>query len=187
MLILTSRGDLMVIKVLVVLAVLMAGFFIYVAVQPSEYLIARETVVKASPEAIFPHINNSKKMNDWMPWKEHDPQVVTTFSGPEEGVGSTSSWNSPGQMGEGEAVVLESQPNKLVKTRLSNKRPFKMEQLAEVSLEPVAEGTKVRWAVSGNNTFMGRLMCVFINMDKMIGGQFEKGLSNLKATVEAGK
>lgn len=158
---------------------------LYVGVQSPKMNISRELLIKASPEAIFPFINNSRKANDWMPWSESDPQVVTVYSGPEEGLGSKSSWESPGKMGTGQAVVVESVLNQIVKTQLTYTKPMEMEQLAEFSLTPNPEGTFVRWSVSGNNNFIGRLVCVFMNMDKEVGGNFEKGLNKLKTLVEA--
>ncbi len=158
---------------------------LYVSVQSPKMNISRELLIKASPEAIFPFINSSRKANDWMPWSESDPQVVTVYSGPEEGLGSKSSWESPGKMGTGQAVVVESVLNQVVKTQLTYTKPMEMEQLAEVSLTPNPEGTFVRWSVSGNNNFIGRLVCVFMNMDKEVGGNFEKGLNKLKTLVEA--
>lgn len=170
---------------LVLIAV--AGLLLYAGFQSPEMHISREVTIKASPDAIFPYINNSKKANDWMPWKEQDPNLKMVFSGPEEGVGSKSSWNSTGQMGVGEALVVESVPNQVVKTQLTYTKPMEMSQLAEVSLTPAPDGTTVRWSVTGKNTFVGRLMCVFMNMDKMVGGEFEKGLNQLKAIVEGSK
>jgi uncharacterized protein YndB with AHSA1/START domain len=159
-------------------------FLVYVALQPSDVTITRELLINASSETIFPYINNSEKANQWMPWKESDPKVVMTFSGPSEGVGSKSSWTSDGEMGHGEAVVTESLPFQSVKTQLTYTKPMDMKQLAEITLTPETGGTLVRWSVSGKNTFIGRIFCVFMDMDKMVGAQFEKGLNTLKKTVE---
>lgn len=174
-------------KILIGLAIIIVGFVIYVALQPADFFIAREMVMKAPPEVIFPHINNSKKANDWMPWAESDPQAQMAHSGPDEGVGSISTWDSSGQMGTGKAEVIESVPNQSVKTQLTYTKPMEMSQVAEVSLKTTPEGTVVRWTVTGKNTFVGRLMCVFMDMDKMVGQEFEKGLTKLKGIVEAGK
>ena len=160
---------------------------VYVGVQPSQFAISRERLVKGSPEQIFPLINNSKKANEWMPWKDSDPSVVMVYSGPDEGVGSVSSWDGTGQMGTGRAEVVESIPNRSVKTQLTYTKPMEMSQLAEISLNPAAEGTVVKWTVVGNNNFIGRLFCLFMNMDKMVGGEFEKGLAKLQQQVEAGE
>lgn len=171
-------------KIFGVLFVIIALFLIFVALQSPDYSIARETTISASPDAIFPFINNSKKTNEWMPWKEQDPNLQMNYSGPDEGVGSTASWDSKGQMGTGQAEVVESIPNKSVKTKLVYTKPMAMTQMAEMSLSPTDGGTIVRWSVEGKNTFIGRIFCVFFNMDKMVGSEFEKGLTNLKSMVE---
>lgn len=171
-------------KISIAVAVLLVGFFIYVAVQPAEMFISREIVINAPAEAIFPYINSTKKSDEWMPWRDIDPTVTTQYSGPEEGVGAKSSWDSKGQMGTGEALVVESNANQSVKTQLTYTKPMQMTQLAEMSLAPSPAGTLVRWSVSGKNSFIGRIMCVFMNMDKEVGGHFEKGLATLKSKVE---
>ena len=107
------------------------------------------------------------------------------YSGPEGGLHSKSSWDSKGRMGTGEALVVESIANQAVKTQLTYTRPFQMSQLAEISLSPVSGGTKVRWSVSGRSGFFFRLIGIFMDCDKMIGGEFEKGLLKLKTQVES--
>lgn len=119
-----------------------------------------------------------------MPWKDSDPGIKMEFTGPDEGVGSISTWDSEGQMGKGSATVVESTPNQSVKTKLVTEKPMPMEQLADISLTPAGDSTVVNWTVTGKNNFIGRLFCVFIDMDKMVGSEFEKGLNNLKAKVE---
>lgn len=175
----------MLIKLIGAVGLVIAGVFIYAAMQPSRMNISREAFVKASPEVIFPYINNSKKSNEWMPWKESDPNVEMIYSGPDEGVGSTTTWDSKGQMGKGRARVVESIPNQSVKTELTYTRPMEMSQLAEVSLTPSSDGTVVRWSVTGENSFMGKVFALFMDMDEMVGKEFDKGLNNLKAKVES--
>ncbi len=175
----------MVRRVLIALFVVFALFFTYIALESPEYKISREIKITASPEVIFPFINNSRKADEWMPWKDSDPSVKMTYSGPEEGVGATSEWNSTGSMGTGSARVVESLLNEQVKTELNYAKPMKMEQTALISLIPEKEGTIVRWSVTGQNNFVGRLFCFFIDMDKFVGGEFEKGLSKLKTMTEA--
>lgn len=160
-------------------------FLVYVALLPSEMHISRELEMKATSNIVFPHINNSEKANAWMPWSESDPDVKTTYSGPSEGMGSKSSWTSTGKMGVGEAIIIESFYNFRVKTKLTYTKPMEMTQIATITLTRTPnETTIVRWEVSGQNNFLGRLFCVFMNMDKMVGGEFEKGLAKLKSIVE---
>ena len=171
-------------RIFLILLVVVIGFLGYVALQPSHYTIYREVTVNAAPDVIFPYINNAQKMNSWNPWMELDPQAKITFSGPEEGVGSKTSWVGGKDLGSGTATVTESVSNVLVKTKLDYTEPFVMSQLAEISLRLEGNQTVVRWSVSGDSAFVARLFCFFMNMDKMIGGTFEKGLSKLKTLAE---
>lgn len=172
-------------KVVLVIVVVVGGIFGYIGMQSPDYEIARETLIFATPDLIFPYINNSKLMNEWMPWKDSDPQVSMSYSGPDEGIGSVSSWESSGQMGVGSAEIIESIPNEKVTTKLVYVKPMEMAQTAYMVLAPDVSGTKIRWSVKGKNDFFGRLFCLFMNMDKNVGAEFEKGLQNLKLKVES--
>lgn len=175
----------MILKIVSLVGLAIIGILIYAAIMPAEFSIARELKINASTETLFPYINNSKLSNDWMPWKKSDPDVEMVYSGPAEGVGAKTSWDSKGRMGTGQALVVESLPQKSVKTELTYTRPMEMSQIAEVSLHPEADGTIVRWTVTGQNSFIGRVFCIFMNMDKMVGSQFEDGLATLKQIAEA--
>jgi len=177
----------MFLKIASFVGALLLGFATYVYFLPAEKTISREIVIQAPPESLFPMINHSKKMNDWMPWLESDPGVKMVFSGPDEGVGSKSEWDSPGKMGTGSAVVMESNLNQSVKTQLTYTKPIAMSQVAEVTLTPTQGGTKVTWSVECHNSFFFRLMGVLLNVDKMVGGEFEKGLNKLKLIAESSK
>jgi hypothetical protein len=165
------------------IVVIIAAILVYAGVKPAEMTVSREIVVAASPESLFPYINSSQKSYEWMPWAEGDPSIDIKYSGPEEGLGAKSDWTGD-QMGIGSSEVVESIPNQVVKTKLEYTKPFVMSQLAEVSLAPTEGGTLVKWSVSGHNNYFFRLMSVFVNCDKMIGGEFEKGLSKLKTIAE---
>lgn len=170
-------------KILVGGSVIIGGILIFAAVKSPEMNVSREIVIAAAPETIFPFINSSKKSYEWMPWSEVDPNVEIKYSGPEEGVGASSSWKGK-EMGVGTSEVVESVPNQVVKTKLIYTEPMAMSQLAEVSLAATTGGTLVKWGVSGNNNYLFRLMGIFINCDNMIGKEFEKGLIKLKSITE---
>jgi hypothetical protein len=171
-------------KIGMVLGTAVVGVLLWAAVKPAHMMTSREITISATPEKLFPYINNSKLSYDWMPWAESDPGVEVKYSGPLEGVGSSSSWSGK-QMGKGTSEVIESITNQIVKTKLTYTEPFAMSQLAEISLSPTSGGTLVKWSVSGESNFFFRLMGVFVDCDKMIGGEFEKGLKKLKSIAEA--
>lgn len=171
-------------KVLGSLILILAVFLSYVAMQPAEYSVSREIFIAAPPEKIFPFLNNAKLGEKWAPWSKIDPQATMNYSGPEEGVGAVTSWDSQGQLGTGSATITASIPNHQVDVALAYTKPMEMNQKAMYLLTPGDHGSTVIWMVSGKQNFVGRIFCVFINMDKKVGGMFEMGLANLKAVVE---
>jgi uncharacterized protein YndB with AHSA1/START domain len=165
---------------------LLAVFLGYVAAKPSDYVISREIAIHAPPEKIFPYLDSAEAANDWMPWQEIDPKTKMEFTGPARGVGSRASWTSEGQMGVGSATVTEVEPLRRVALKLEYVRPFTMEQDAAYLVRNEGGTSIVTWQVAGKNTFLARLMCTFMNMDKMVGDSFEKGLAKLKRLAENG-
>jgi uncharacterized protein YndB with AHSA1/START domain len=171
-------------KILLALVVLLGGFLVYVASRPDEFDIARSVMVSASPEKIFPLINNGKRMDEWAAWQDLDPGVKITYSGPDEGVGSKSSWTSDGPMGHGSSSITESVPNKSVVYELEYTKPAMMKQTAELVIEPQGDQSKVTWSVRGTYDFMGKLVNAVMDMDAVIGKMFDDGLKNLKTMAE---
>jgi Polyketide cyclase / dehydrase and lipid transport len=164
------------------LAVLAAiGLFLgYVAIQPN-VPITRSATLDAPAAAIFPHINDLHKWQAWSPWAKIDPNAKATFEGPEAGVGAVFNWSSANdEVGEGKMTIIESVPNDHVKIQLDFAKPYAGKSVAVLSLKPEADKTNVTWAMTGDDPgFMVRVICTLMNMDKMVGGMFEKGLASL--------
>lgn len=175
----------MLIKIGIFFGLIIVAILGYAALRPAHYKISREILIKASPEIIFPHVNNSKMTYQWMPWQENYPGLEMVYSGPEAGVGSKSSWDSDTKMGKGESLIIENKLNEYVKFQLSYYKPMEMVQIANIKLIPEGSDTKVVWEVDGQNNYIGRVVTIFMDMDKMIGTEFMKGLVNLKSIVEA--
>lgn len=169
---------------LAILAVLVL-FLGWVALQSPDYVISRQIAIQAPAEKIFPYLNNSRLAERWGPWLEVDPDAKMSYSGPDAGVGSKSSWDGGKQLGTGSATIVDSVPNQRVGIQLEYVKPMTMTQYSEYLVSSSGSESTVTWKVTGKNNFMGRLMCVFVNMDKVVGGMFEKGLSKLKRLVEA--
>jgi uncharacterized protein YndB with AHSA1/START domain len=170
-------------KIFIGIGIVVLGVFIYAAVQPPQMHVEREILISAPPEVLFPFINNAQKSYEWMPWSDGDPGLEIQFIGPAEGVGAISNWKGK-DMGVGQSEVVESVQNEFVKTRLNYTEPFKMSQIATMNLKTSEGGTLVKWSVEGHNNFFFRLVGVFVNCDKMIGSEFEKGLKKLKSLAE---
>jgi hypothetical protein len=169
----------MLIKLLIVLAVIVIGLVVFVAMKPSEFRIIRSALVGAPADAVFPHVNDLHNWEAWSPWAKLDPAAKTNYEGPSAGVGAAFSWAGNHNIGEGKMTITESRPNDLVRFRLDFLKPFKGTNLAEFMFQPERGQTKVTWTMSGHYGFVPKLMGLFINCDKMVGDQFEKGLADL--------
>ncbi len=173
-------------KILAVLAVPVVVLLIVVALQPADFRIARSTAMSAPPAAVFAQVNDLHKFQDWSPWAKLDPAAKTAFQGPPAGTGASFGWAGNMQVGEGTMTITESRPGELVRFQLDFKKPMAGTNTAEFTFKPEGDKTVVTWSMSGHNNFMAKAVGLVINCDKMVGGQFEKGLADLKTIVEAG-
>jgi len=171
--------------VLISLAVIVVVFIVVVSLQPTDFRIARSATIAAPPAIIFAHVNDLHKFQDWSPWAKIDPNSKIVYEGPQEGTGAKFSWAGNKEVGEGVMTVTDSHPSDRIQFRLDFKKPFEATNTAEFTFKPEGDGTVVTWAMSGKNNFMFKAVGLFMNCDKMVGGQFEKGLADLKTLAEA--
>jgi hypothetical protein len=171
-------------KILIGLAVIVLLFLVVVAFQPAEYQVKRSATISAPPAVVFDQVNDFHKWEGWSPWAKLDPAVKNTFEGPPAGTGAIFSWVGNKDVGEGRMTLTESHTNDLVKINLEFIKPFASVALTEFAFKPAGNQTAVTWTMSGHNNFMGKAMCLFMNMDKMVGGDFEKGLAQMKSVAE---
>jgi uncharacterized protein YndB with AHSA1/START domain len=170
--------------VAVVLAIAIAVVLILAATKPDTFSVRRETSVKAPPERIFPLINDFHQWGTWSPYENKDPAMKRTFSGAASGRGAVYAWDGNKNVGSGRMEILEaSMPSKIV-IKLDFFKPFEGHNTAEFTMLPQDDVTNVSWLMHGPAPFMSRLMQVFVNMDNMIGKDFEIGLANLKRLTE---
>jgi len=171
-------------KILLVAVLVVAVLLILIAIQPGEYRITRSTSVAAPAEAVFAEVNDFHRWAAWSPWTQLDPHANLAFEGPAAGTGAIFRWSGNQDVGEGSNTITESRSPELIKIRLDFVKPFADTADVEFTFTPEGNGTRVTWTMSGRNGFIGKAFCLFMNMDHMIGSQFEQGLSNLKAVVE---
>jgi len=170
--------------ILIVLAVAIVGFIAVVAMQPAESRVTRSAPVSAPPPAVFAQVNDLRNWDAWSPWAKLDPAAKATFEGPPAGTGAAFAWSGNNKLGEGRMTITESRPNELIRFRLEFVRPFKATNTAEFTFRPESGQTVVTWSMSGTNNFMAKAVGLFINCDRMVGGQFEQGLASMRAVVE---
>ena len=170
--------------VLVGVAVLIAAFLVVVAVQPSDFRVERSATMRAPAAAPYAQVNDFQKWRDWSPWEKVDPQLKRSYQGPQAGAGAQYAWVGNKDVGEGRMTILESKPGELVRIKLEFFKPFAAVNDAQFSFKPAGDGTAVTWSMTGHNNFLSKAICLFVDMDKMVGGMFEQGLAQMKAVVE---
>lgn len=173
--------------ILYLLFAFVAGFCVAVAMLPNDFKYLRSLSIKASPAEIFPHINSPRLFNEWNPWAKIEPDSKATFEGPEEGVGSCMRWQGSPRIGAGSMTQVENLVPEYIRFRMDFLKPMQATHIAEFTLAQQGEKTLVTWSMSGTGNFVGKLMGVLFNCEKMTGTQFEKGLINLKEICEQGK
>lgn len=171
-----------ILAILIAIAVLV---IVYAAVTtPDTFIYARSTRINAPAEKIAPLISDFKNWVTWSPYEHRDPNLKRTYSGNESGVGSIYAWEGNKNVGSGRMEILESTPRN-VRIKLDFFAPFKASNTAEFTFTPQGGATDVVWAMTGRNVLIGKVMGVFIDMDKMVGNDFATGLASMKATAES--
>jgi Polyketide cyclase / dehydrase and lipid transport len=162
---------------ILLLLVILGGVAVVISWRPDEFRVSRSTVIKAPPHVVFEQINDLHKWDAWSPWAKLDPNAQHNFSGAPAGVGAAMSWAGNNKVGVGKLTITDSRPFEFEK-------PMKTVNTAEFSLQPSGEGTQVAWTMSGTNNFVGKAISLFMNCEKMVGGQFDQGLASMKSIAE---
>ena len=154
--------------------------------KPRELYVERHLEVAATPAAVYALINDLHRFTEWSPWQKLDPAMTSRYAGPGSGIGASYSWTGNRSVGAGRLTITDTQPGASVGMRLEFLEPFAATNQVQFSLDPVESGTRITWAMTGRNDFMTRVGSVFIDMEAMIGRDFETGLASLKALSEGG-
>lgn len=171
-------------KISIAVAVLLVSLLAYAATKPDTFRVERSTNIIASPEKIFPHINDLKSWGAWSPWEKMDPAMKKTPGGAPSGKGAAYEWDGNTQVGKGRMEITESSPPSKITIKLDFMKPFEAHNTAEFGLERKGDSTHVTWAMFGPQPYMAKIMSLFMDCDKMVGRQFEEGLANLKTIAE---
>jgi hypothetical protein len=160
-------------------------FLIVVALQPSDFKVERSATLRAPAPAAFAQVNDFQNWQAWSPWEKVDPQIKRQYEGPKAGMGAVYAWQGNKDVGEGRMTITDSKPAELVRIKLEFFEPFAANNTAEFSFKPAGpDSTAVTWTMTGQNNFLSKAICMFMDMDKMVGGMFEQGLAQMKTTVE---
>ena len=170
---------------IVVIVLIIAIFCVVVAMQPTHYTVERSATINAPASVVFAQVNDFHKWQAWSPWENLDPNVKKEFSGAAAGNGAVYSWAGNNDVGEGKMTITDSRPSDLIKIKLEFVKPFTATNATDFTFTPQGNQTNVKWTMSGDNNFIAKAFSMFMNMDKMVGGDFEKGLAQMKTVSEA--
>jgi Polyketide cyclase / dehydrase and lipid transport len=169
-------------------AAVVVVFLIVVALQPADFKVERSATMRAPAPAAFAQVNDFQNWRAWSPWEKIDPALKRSYEGPKAGTGAVYAWQGNKDVGEGRMTITESRPGELVRIKLEFFKPFAATNTAEFSFKPSSgganEATVVTWSMAGQNNFLSKAICLFVDMDKMVGGMFEQGLAQMKTVVE---
>lgn len=150
----------------------------------AQFEVTRTTSIAADPARVHALVNDFHEWAAWSPWEDLDPHLRRSYSGPDAGVGAHYSWAGNRKAGEGSMEITGSTPER-IDIELSFLKPFKATNSVDLTLTPRAGGTDVAWRMAGEHQGLARLFFRFMSMDRMVGPDFEKGLTRLKTVAEA--
>lgn len=153
----------------------------------STYEVRRSAVIPAPAENIFPLVNSFHEWTKWSPWETVDPGMDRRYFGSDAGVGAGYEWSGNRKAGSGTMEIVESVPSSQINVRLQFTKPFKALNPTSFTFTPVQGGTEVTWAMTGENKGPAKVFALFMNMDKLVGSDFERGLKSLTEAVAARK
>jgi hypothetical protein len=166
------------------IVVAVAGLLGYAATRPGFFTVERTATIQAPPEKIFPLIEDFRRWREWSPYEKLDPNMKRTLGGAEKGAGATYAWEGDSKAGAGRMEITDAPSPVRVTIKLDFTRPFESHNVAEFRLVPLGAGTQVTWAMHGPSPFLTKLITVFVDMDRMVGKDFDAGLASLKAIAE---
>jgi hypothetical protein len=170
--------------VVAVLVVAIAVVLVYAATKPDQFRVQRSTSINAPPDRIFPLINEFRNWSSWSPYEHKDPAMRRTFSGAANGKGAVYEWDGNSNVGAGRIEIVDTIPPSKVMIKLDMLKPFEAHNDVVFTIEPRGETTNVTWAMAGHTPYFAKIMHVFINVDSMVGKDFEAGLASMKSVAE---
>lgn len=171
-------------KIALAVVVIVAGFLLYASTRPDTFRIERSATIQAPPEKVFAHINDFKNWGGWSPWEKKDPAMKRTLGATTSGPGAHYAWDGNQDVGQGSMTIVESVPPSKIAINLNFMKPFESHNMVEFTLTKAGDGTRVTWVMHGPVPFVSKVLHIFFDIDKMVGGDFEAGLASLKGLAE---
>jgi uncharacterized protein YndB with AHSA1/START domain len=154
------------------------------AMKPDTFRVRRSVAINAPPEKIFPLINDFKAWSAWSPYENKDPAMKRTYSSATSGKGATYAWVGDSNVGAGNMEITEASAPTRLALNLNMTSPIEAHNVVDFSLAPGGSSTTVTWSMRGEVPYCAKIIHVFLDVDRMVGQDFEAGLNSLKAAAE---
>jgi hypothetical protein len=174
----------MVVKILLALVALVALFVVVVATRPAAFHIERSIAMTAPPERAFSQVIDFRQWATWSPYDKLDPNMKREYLGAASGPGAVYTWSGTDKVGEGRMTIEDANAPSKIGIKLEFTKPFAATNRGTFTFAPTPTGTTVTWAMDGENNFMSKAFSLVMNMDKLVGSDFEKGLLAMKTNAE---
>jgi len=171
-------------KTALAIVAIIGAIMLYATTRPDTFRIERSATIQASPDKVFAILNDFQNWGSWSPWEKKDPAMKRTMSTSTSGKGAHYAWEGNKDVGQGSMTITESTPPSKLAIDLDFKIPFEAHNKVQFNLIKEGEGTRVVWSMNGPVPYISKVIHLFLNIDKMVGGDFEAGLANLKALAE---
>lgn len=155
-------------------------------IAPKDIHVEREILIERPKDPVFQYLKFLRNQSAWSPWEKKDPQMQKTFQGEDGTVGFISAWSGNDEVGVGEQEIKNIVEGERIETELRFKKPMEDTSMAYIATEALGENqTKVRWGMKNNVPFPGNIFFFLLNVQAKLGKDFDDGLGQLKAVVEA--
>jgi len=168
----------------IVVAVAVIVLLAYAATRPDTFRVVRSASIHAPPDRIFLLLEDLRRFTSWSPWEKRDPDMTRTFPGPANGKGAVYKSDGDRNVGQGRMEVVDASPPSRLVLKLDFVRPFPTHNIVHFALEPHGDDTTVIWSMQRRVPYLAKFLHLFVGMDRMVGGDFETGLANLKSAAE---
>jgi uncharacterized protein YndB with AHSA1/START domain len=175
----------MAVEILLGIAVAIILLLLVIATRPSVFHVERSIAIDRPPANAFALVNDFHAWASWSPFERLDPQMKKTFEGAAAGAGAIYTWSGNDKAGQGRMTIQKSDEPSLISIQLQFLKPWNATNIATFTFVPEANGTKVTWAMDGQKNFALKAFSLFMNMDRMLGSDFERGLAAMKTAAES--
>jgi uncharacterized protein YndB with AHSA1/START domain len=169
--------------VAIIVVLLVAALLAFAASKPGTFRVQRSTTINASPESVYSLVSDWHNFLSWSPF-EKDTAMQRNFKGAASGKGAIYEWNGNNKVGAGRIEIIEAIAPSRLRMQLDMIRPMKAQNAVEFTFVGKGGTTEVTWAMQGSVPFMGKLMSLVMNCEKMCATQFDEGLAKLKSLAE---